>query len=372
MKQKKVILILSGVLVMCLVTFGITYSYFQSKVGSAAQADINVISNTVDSLVFDVSNSIGFSADQESFGQGMGNASGSTIAKATLTANNKTNTATDYYNLYLNIGYNDFEYSKDTDTPELLLVVKDNTGNVISDIEGLNYVTVLDGKNESVSGYDITTLNGVITLYLNKEIVAEPFKEDSYTIEIVFVNYDFNQALNAGKKFIGDVIVTQEVVDYKLGDINGDGKILSNDSQLIMQYARGEEQFSLSKKIAADVNLDGIIDSIDFYYTNCASVGLVNLPVFSRNIYTITYDFNGGYRSSYLIERYDSDLALFLYEEDDGEAVNGYKIINAVKKDNYKFTGWTCEEIGLTVPTKTLYLKDYGDFHLVANWEPIS
>lgn len=368
MKQKKkVILVLTGVLVMCLVTFGITYSYFQGMVGSPAQTDINVISNTVDSLVFDVSNSIGFSADQDSFGQGMGNASGSTVAKATLIANNKTNSATDYYNLYLNIGYNDFVYSKDTDTPELLLVVKDSDGNLIRDIEGLDFVTVLDGKNKNVSGYDITTLNGVVTLYLNKEIVAEPLKEESYTIEIVFVNYDFNQALNAGKKFIGDVIITQEVVAYKLGDVNGDDDVNYIDSMYINEFLNGQQEMSFNQTLSADVNFDNIIDYNDVYL-----ILYRYIPWISARMYNIIYDLNGGVKNGALVERYDPDLALLMYQTGDNGVVNGYTIFNAVKKDNYKFTGWTCEEIGLSVPTKTIYLKDYGDLHLVANWEPES
>lgn len=352
---------------MCLVTFGITYSYFQSNVGSSVQTDINIISNTVDSLVFDVSNSISFSADQDSFGQGMGNASGSTVAKAILTANNKTNTATDYYNLYLNIGYNDFEYSKDTDTPELLLVVKDGDGNLIRNIEGLDFFTVLDGKNESVSGYDITTLSGAINLCLNKEIVAEPLKEDTYIIEIVFVNYDFNQTLNAGKRFIGDVIITQEVINYKLGDVNGDDIVNFEDSMFIIEFLDGIQEMSFSQTLSADVNLDNVIDYNDIYLIFYRA-----FPWLSSRMYNITYDFKGGRKYGTLVERYDPDLALLLYEEDDNKVVNGYKISNAVKKDNYKFTGWTCEEIGLTVPTETIILKDYGDLHLVANWEPES
>lgn len=370
MKRKNIILVLMGVLVMCLVVFGITYAFFQSQVGESAQTDINVISNTVDSLVFDVSNSIGFSADQETFGQGMGNASGSTVAKATLTANNKTNTATDYYNLYLNIGYNDFEYSKDNDTPELLLVVKDGDGNAITDIEGLNYVTVLDGKNESVSGYDITTLNGVITLYLNKEIVAEPLKEDSYTIEIVFVNYDFNQALNAGKRFIGDVIITQEVVDYMLGDVNGNGKVDTSDNLILLHYFDGNIALTLNQKLAADANLDGIIDYIDYYIISDFVLNSITyLPYLTNQIYNIIYDLNGGEQNGYLLTRYTTDFKFDLLVHVADEE-NGVPETTIIKKEGYKFKGWYCEEFSKKI--SLIPKGTAGDLHLVANWEPIS
>ena len=56
-----------------------------------------------------------------------------------LTANNKTNTATEHYYLYLNISNNTFTYSIDNNTPEILLSIKDGSNNEITSVSGLTY-----------------------------------------------------------------------------------------------------------------------------------------------------------------------------------------------------------------------------------------
>ena len=76
--------------------------------------------------------------------------------------------------MYLNIENNTFTYTN-TGTPELILQVVDKTsGNPVTSITGLDYVTVTDGKNTSISGFDITDKSGLIALFSNKEISASP------------------------------------------------------------------------------------------------------------------------------------------------------------------------------------------------------
>ena len=212
MENKKQAIILSVVAIVALLSLilGATYAYFQASGNSGSSTNVNVTTYTSDLLTFEIGNDIAVYADQTSFASGKGNATGSTFAKAILTANNKTNTATKNYYVYLNISENTFTYTQNESTPELLLTIKDTSGNEITSITSLTYKTVTDGKGASISGFDITTKSGVITLFDNREITATPTKTEEWNITVTFVNYNANQTGNAGKSFNAKLIIQQE------------------------------------------------------------------------------------------------------------------------------------------------------------------
>ena len=216
MKNKKQAIILSVVASIALLVLivGATYAYFQASGGTGTNTDVKVTTYTTDVFNFEVGSDISIYADATSFASGKGNASGSTFAKAILTANNKTNTATEHYYLYLNISNNTFLYTQNESTPELLLTITDASGNAVTDITSLAYKTVTDGKGTSISGYDITNKSGLITLFNNKEITASPTKTDEWNITVTLVNYDKDQSENAGKSFSAKLMIQKE--EYKL------------------------------------------------------------------------------------------------------------------------------------------------------------
>ena len=214
MKNKKtIILSIIAVTTLLVLIVGATYAYFQASGGTGTSANLRVTTYTTDLFNFEVGNDISIYADATSFASGKGNASGNTFAKAILTANNKTNTATEHYYLYLNISNNTFLYTQNENTPELLLTVTDVGGNAVTDITSLAYKTVTDGKGTSISGYDITNKSGLITLFNNKEITASPTKTDEWNITVTLVNYDKDQSNNMGKKFNAKLMIQKE--EYK-------------------------------------------------------------------------------------------------------------------------------------------------------------
>ena len=149
-KKTKIVSIIAIIaLVLTLVTA--TYAYFQAQTGEGSQADVKINANTVDTLSFETGSAISLSLDQESFAKGTGNKTGSTFAKAMLTANNKTNSATEHYYLYLNISSNTFTYTQGTDTPEILLTIKDESNNEITSISGLTHKTVTNTSGASIT-----------------------------------------------------------------------------------------------------------------------------------------------------------------------------------------------------------------------------
>ena len=212
-KKTKIISIVA-VVALALTVITATYAYFNAQVGDPAAADIKVNANTVDTFTFSNGSAISFSINQDNFASGKGNQTGSTYASATLTANNKTNTATEHYYLYLNIENNTFTYSINESTPEIIMTVTDSGGNEVTDISTLNHVIVTGANGDQVSGYDITNKNGLITLFNNREITTTSSKEERWNIKVTFVNYDKNQSANAGKSMSAKIMIQKK--EYKV------------------------------------------------------------------------------------------------------------------------------------------------------------
>ena len=227
-KKKMAIYSIVALAALALLVVGATYAYFQNQYGSASNADVKVTTYTTDVLTFETGSNISITAGQDDFASGKGNKTGQTFARATLQANNKTNTATANYYMYLNIETNTFTYTN-TDKPELVLqVINKTTGKPVTSITGLNYVTVTDGKNISISGFDITTKNGLIALFSNKEISASPKTIEEYTITITLVNHNFDQNINTGKNFNAKLMIQKEKEKETISMVCSNGQKLSD------------------------------------------------------------------------------------------------------------------------------------------------
>ncbi len=202
MKNKKTYLIII-VILLALVVVGVTFAFFQAQGDKNASANVNVKTEDMDSLVFSVGDKINVSANQFDFGSKAGNKVGSTYAKATLKT---SKSATANYYVYLNIETNDFEYTTDNKTAELILTVTDPSGNELTEINGLNYVTVND-----IKGFDVTEASGLIKLVNNREITSTGIKEETWNVTLTFINLDSDQAKNAKKTFKATLDITKEV-----------------------------------------------------------------------------------------------------------------------------------------------------------------
>ena len=224
MENKKMkIISIASIIALALTLVTATYAYFMAQTGEGKSTDIKINANTVDTFTFEAGSALNLSLNQENFASGKGNQTGTTYAKAMLTANNKTNTATEHYYMYLNISENTFIYTQDANTPEILLSIKDGSNNEITTLTGLTYKTVTDGKGASIKGFDITTKSGLITILNNREITTTSSKTEQWNITVTFVNYNSNQAGNAGKNFTAKLMIQKE-------------KILTLAEHVISQY----------------------------------------------------------------------------------------------------------------------------------------
>ena len=212
-KKAKIISIVS-VIALAAILVGATYAYFQAQTGEGSQTDIKINANTVDTFNFETGDPLSINLNQENFASGKGNQTGSTYAKAILTANNKTNSATNKYYLYLNISNNTFGYTQDENTPEIILTIKDGSNTELTSVTGLTHKTVTDGKGNTITGFDITNKDGLITIFSNRSITTTSTIEETWNVTVTFVNYNLDQSANAGKRFNAKLMIQKE--EYKL------------------------------------------------------------------------------------------------------------------------------------------------------------
>ena len=225
-KSKKLTMV--AIIAFTFLIVGASYAYLTAQTLTGKMTDINVTSYTTDVLTFASGDAISVEADQTTFGMTGGSVGGSTYAGALLTANNKTNNAVEHYYLYLNIENNTFTYSVQDGKPELIMTITDKDGNEVKNIEGLTYTEVTDRTNKKISGYDITTKNGLVTIFNNREIIAEPKAEDKWNITITFVNYEENQNANTGKVLSAKLMIQKTPVFQTVAKFCKNGQNLNS------------------------------------------------------------------------------------------------------------------------------------------------
>ena len=203
------------------VVISATYAFFQAQLDDGAQTDVNIGSNTTDSLTFDVNNAISLNINQFNFGVGAGNLSRNATASATLLANNSSNTATYTYYVYFKINSNEFVYTTSDSKPEIILTVTDPTGQPVTSIDGLTYVqnvqtTTSDGSTQTVSGFDITTASGTFAVASAYSITANSTTPTTQNWEFTatFINLDSDQQANTGKNMDAEIVIQQEEISF--------------------------------------------------------------------------------------------------------------------------------------------------------------
>ena len=213
--KKTTVITISATLALILLVATATFAYFQADLGNNKEVDVSVSTLTEnDRFSFAVGDPLALQADETSFVKGGDSVSDTTTATALLTANNKTNNATKYYYLYLLISQNEFLYSQNENTPELILTITKPDGTELTTLDGLTYKTVTDGKGTTIKGFDITTKKGLITIADNRKITTTSTIEEQWSITLTLVNYDVNQIDNIGKEFSSKLIISQDEFVY--------------------------------------------------------------------------------------------------------------------------------------------------------------
>ena len=361
--QKTKIISIASIIALALTLVTATFAYFMAQTGEGKSTDIKINASTVDTFTFEAGSALNLSLNQENFASGKGNQAGTTFAKAMLTANNKTNTATEHYYLYLNISNNTFTYSIDNNTPEILLSIKDSSNNEITTLTGLTYKTVTDGKGASIKGFDITNKKGLVTILNNREITTTSTKTEEWNVTVTFVNYNSNQAGNAGKNFSAKLMIQKEeykqtLVEYvksQYTGTQGENSLYYHDSTLV--NGAGDNSYRYA----------GASDSVNNYIclgsdaTTCPDANLFRIigvfgdktkVISAKSIGSIVWDTNGSNTWS------SSSLNTYL----NGEYLTSLgTLADKIATTKWKFVGGSWANIASSVP-KTAYQYEVGSY----------
>ena len=254
MKNKKtIILMIVAIITLLTLIIGATYAYFQASGNSGSGTDVNVVTATSDLLTFKIDKDINIIVGQSDFKKGAGNKSDSTKASAILTASNSKNieSTSDRYNIYFIIEANDFIYTTDNATAEILLNVTDPNGNKVENITGLVHTD---------KGFDITTRTGGFLLVPDYDITATRgnITTQEWKVEVTLVNLDTDQTKNTGKTLSGKLFITKEKMSsYELTKItNVETETTYNSIKTTLQVANGtspiEKYYYGIEKISSD------------------------------------------------------------------------------------------------------------------------
>lgn len=198
-KNNKVLYFLSvliiGLVLVLLVR--IAYAYLTADIREGMSGNIDLTSDVVDEFKFIEGEPLKIDATSTTLGEGGNNLVSVSKPKVTLKANSTNNSARKEYYVYLNIPENTFIYTTQNSTPEILLTVVGPNGNEITSITGLNY-----GTTYGVSGFDITTHSGLITIadgYVIESNSSTEVTTQEWTITLTYLNLTSDQSANYGK-----------------------------------------------------------------------------------------------------------------------------------------------------------------------------
>ena len=112
----------------------------------------------------------------------------------------------------------------------------------------------------------VSTASALISTSMGKKVTL---KEDDMLCSMYF-NYNGASHNAYDYEFEYKIVLMKlpeltEGVDYTLGDVNGDGRINSDDFDLVNSYMEGSSSLTRQQLEAADINKDGKIDAMDTY-----------------------------------------------------------------------------------------------------------
>ncbi len=262
-KYKHYLLIVIGALLV--VTFSISYAYFDDLIGEKAETNVNITADTPTSLTFTKGEDILLNVNPVTLAEGGTNVTGSTTSSATLYVGEyETGAVTENYNVYFEIKNNTFVYTSPTNEAEILLSITDPNGTKVT-ISSLTEKT-----SGGVTGYDITTFSGMLKVKELEEITSETTITEEWTATITFVNLSTDQKDNMSKSLESSLIVQKEKytsTDLILGHNGGKDFIEAKAEPDFTQIAdTNEGMFATTDTYGTAYYYRGAVDNNWLYY----------------------------------------------------------------------------------------------------------
>ena len=212
-KRKKIIILVSVLVVF----IGISFAFIVAQISGGAIGNVNITADTTDNLQFSIDKDINLNPNQFNVPVGGGGLSDTATGTASLLANSTNDTAAYNYYVYFLINNNEYIYTTEDNKPEIVLTITDPTGQPVTSVEGLTYVTAQNADGTTVSGFDITTASGLINIASNYEITSSSSTqatEQDWTFTVTFINLDTNQAANGGSTLDAEIILSSDETNY--------------------------------------------------------------------------------------------------------------------------------------------------------------
>ncbi len=200
-KKQTMFLIIIFIICFCVLSISAGLAMFTLDVSFDTQRD-KATAATMPILIFNAGNAINIEANSFNFVVPGHTLTSETTSTATLIAGSDNRLVQDYYDLKINLERNDFIYTKNPQTPELLLIITNPEGEVVRDLANLEFVSV-----DGYEGFDITGKEGIYEVTTNHLIETTSQTVHNWNIKIAFVNYDHNQDTNRGKYLVGKILI---------------------------------------------------------------------------------------------------------------------------------------------------------------------
>lgn len=204
-RNNKIVLMIISIATLFVAVVAISFAYFTTTNGGTSTTELLIQTSPMDSLVFSSDEQITLDVYENNFGYGDGDIVGIAYSNVELTGNNANTSNLYCYSVKLNILENDFEYTTMEHTPELVLSLY-GSDVPFDDDDDSNSVLLVDEM-------DITTeTTEKIELY--KAGISAPKGETAHKYFKTLIklnNLDTVQDENAGKEFVGSIVIDKTV-----------------------------------------------------------------------------------------------------------------------------------------------------------------
>ncbi len=204
-RKNTILLTVIAVATLLVAVVGATFAYFTAQGGQGVQTPVKVTTSNTSNGSFVTNGTISITANQENFGEDMGDQTGRATATVTYTASD-TAASNFCYTVGLQVTSNNFIYTTDpTNTPELTFTVRKQASSDTELEEESPATTLIDAQ-------DITTAAGSTLIQVPTEADGDTYihqisagqgatVKDQWDFTVVFVNLDSDQNANTGKTF---------------------------------------------------------------------------------------------------------------------------------------------------------------------------
>ena len=220
------ILFILILIVIALLIGKFTYSYLAPTIDDDVEG-IGEVTASGDTIIFTKGNKLSINATTDNFKTNGNNLTSTTNPKVKLMASSKTNTATAKYFAGIIINNNSYKYTTTDKKPEVILTIKDETGNIVTtSSDDLKFVTV----DSNLQGFDITGEVGAFNIVTDHVIATPTNKTEvihTWTFTITFVNLSTDQSENENAKLDMEVTLQKEKIPTSVADFVDEDKSLN-------------------------------------------------------------------------------------------------------------------------------------------------